>query len=170
MGLMLSGVCLVCQTFDFGSGALGGVALVPRLTVVKAKEEEVYRDIVRVPEAQRTDRNGRMIKEGEICEISGNHRKAFAILRGNEQSTAPNILMDERTRNALCVCLNQKYEFQFTQVSLWGQARWAWSASDIGYRVATRIAIVALVLGILGFIPTFFLLMRWVFPDSAMPR
>jgi len=68
--------------------------------------------------------------------------------------------MDEKTRNRLGgIKIGESYDFTFTPAGLPGQLRWAWNASETGYRVASRLAVIGLILGLLAFVPV---LVEWV--------
>jgi hypothetical protein len=117
------------------------------------EEEDVYKDIVRIPEVHRIDRNGKPIEESTVCWIYGTPHRSIAVLRGYQKSINAEIYMDERTRNRLGVKAGESYEFRFKRARLWGQLIWAWKASETGYRVASRLAVIGLILGLLAFIP-----------------
>jgi len=68
------------------------------LEVHQLSASEVYRDIVRVNEAHRTDKRMHRIKEGRICLVRANGRECFEILRGYPDSSDPEIRMDNYTR------------------------------------------------------------------------
>jgi hypothetical protein len=60
--------------------------------------------------------------------------------------------MDEVTRRKLDVKFGETYDFEVAKAGLkggWG-LWWAWGASEMGYRVATRLATLGTVLAILG--------------------
>jgi hypothetical protein len=125
----------------------------PKLKVRQIPDEDVYKDIIRVPEAYRIDENGNTIEESRACRIGGAPRGSVAVLRGWRGSMSAEIHMDEKTRNRLGVRLDECYDFTFRPVGLWGQLVWAWNASETGYRVASRLAVIGLMLGVLAFIP-----------------
>jgi hypothetical protein len=124
----------------------------PTLEVHQFSGTEIYRDIIRVNETHRIDKRKKRIKEGRVCLVRANGRKCFAVLRGYQDNTAPQIRMDDYTRGAdkLNLKCGQSYEFEFKKVGLIGEWRWAWRASEMGYRVASRIAIIGLVMGLAG--------------------
>jgi hypothetical protein len=127
--------------------------IMPRLKVLMIADRDVYKDIVRIPEIHRVDRNGNIIEEATICWIRGTPKKSVVTLRGFQRSSAPEIRMDERTRLRLGVDSGESYDFEFKHAGMWGQLKWAWRASETGYQVASRLAVIGLVLGILAFLP-----------------
>ena len=72
----------------------------PTLEIHQLSASEVYRDIVRVNEAHRTDKRMERIKEGRVCLVRANGRECLAILRGYRDSADPEIRMDDYTRGA----------------------------------------------------------------------
>lgn len=123
----------------------------PRLEVHQLADDDVYRDIIRVNAAHRKNEKGEAIKEGRVILIRGNGRKCFAVLRGYQASSEPRIYMDEFTRtDKLGVRWLEPYEFEFKPVGLIGQLRWAWNATEMGYQVASRLAVLGFIMGILG--------------------
>jgi hypothetical protein len=115
--------------------------------------------IVRIPEIHRTDRNGKTIEESTVCWIDGTPERSVAVLRGYQQSTDAEIHMDDRTRARLGVKLGHPYDFRFKQAGFCGQLKWAWKASETGYRVASRLGVIGLIVGVLAFIPV---LVDWI--------
>ena len=109
----------------------------PMLEVRMLAQEDVYKDLVRIPECKRFDESGNEIEESTICWIRGAPKESVATLRGFQNSVDPKIYMDERTRNRLGVELGESYNFTFRKAGLWGQLRWAWCASETGYQIAT---------------------------------
>jgi hypothetical protein len=135
----------------------------PTLEVRSLSNEDVYKDLVRIPENFRKDKDGKTIEESTVCWIHGAPRVSLAVLRGyQKQPNGPEIHMDDRTRNRLGVHLGESYEFEFKVAGLWGELKWAWRASETGYRVASRLAIVGLILGLLAFLPVFWDLLNWL--------
>jgi hypothetical protein len=125
----------------------------PRLKVRPIPEEDIYKDIVRVPEIHRIDKNGKTIEESTPCWIDGTSRSSVAVLRGYQKSANAEIHMDDRMRGRLGVQTNESYEFKFRRAGWRGQLLWAWNASETGYRVASRLAVIGLILGLLAFVP-----------------
>lgn len=115
-----------------------------QLKVRQAERDDVYRDIARVPQA---DRQG--IPEGVICRVSVAGKSRDLAIRGLA-GRREEIALDEYSREQLGVELGQSYDFQLRRVWLPGQVRWALRAADPGVRVATMFAIIGTVLGIVG--------------------
>ena len=133
----------------------------PTLKVCCLPKEDVYKDIVRIPQVHRTDKNGQPIEESTVCWIRGAPRVSVAVLRGYQDSQNAEIHMDERTRNRLGVQIGESIKFEFETAGSWGQLKWAWRASETGYRVSSRLAVVGLFLGVLAFIPVFCDWIKW---------
>lgn len=120
------------------------------LLVKKSAEEDVYRDIARVPEVHRKDRKGKMIEEGNVCRLTCEGRSTYVLLRGKGDEAEGAIWLDERTRNRLGITAGSQRGFEFCPAGIWGQTCWAWSASDPSYRVSARLAVLSLALGVAG--------------------
>ena len=125
----------------------------PRLKVRPIPDEDVYKDMVRIAEVYRIDKNGDAIEESTVCWIDGAPQSSVVVLRGYQKSANAEIHMDERTRNRLGVQMDEIHEFIFRRAGMWGQLRWAWGASETAYRVASRLAVIGFILGLLAFIP-----------------
>jgi len=138
----------------------------PKLEVHQLRRDEVYKDIIRVNEAHRLDKRQRLIKEGQVCLVRANGRKCFAILRGYQPDSAPQIRMDDYTRGRYRLDLRegQTYEFEFRKVRFVGKLRWVWNASEIGYQVASQLAVVSLALGLTALLLT----INWKWLRSAL--
>jgi hypothetical protein len=67
--------------------------------------------------------------------------------------------MDEVTRKRLDIDKARSARFELEPVGWWGEFRWAWSATEIGYRIASRLGLLGLVLGIIAFLPE---LIKWL--------
>lgn len=59
--------------------------------------------------------------------------------------------MDDVTRIALNLTAGGEYDFRIRQADLVERIYWAWNASDPGYQLSIRLAMVSLALGVLGF-------------------
>ena len=128
----------------------------PELDIHSAKAEEVYRDIVRIPENVRKDTNGQVIEEGRICRISSGGRHTLVILRGAKECQAthkpPCIHLDEVTRKRLSLPGSGLAQFELQPVGWFGEFLWAWNATEIGYRISSRLGLLGLALGIIAFV------------------
>jgi hypothetical protein len=67
--------------------------------------------------------------------------------------------MDEVTRKRLDIDKVPSARFDLESVGWWGEFRWAWSATEIGYRIAARLGLLGLLLGLIAFLPE---LVKWV--------
>lgn len=121
-----------------------------KLTVKQAAREDVYRDLIRIPEKYRLDYKEKPITEGAICRIAVKDKSIYAILRGCGTNKERYIYIDERLRNRLDIQSNQEVDFIIKRVGLWGQFMWAWNSSDPAYRIAARLGLLSVVLGILS--------------------
>lgn len=125
-------------------------AQINNLKVVQAKEADVYRDIIRIPEIHRKDEKGNTIPEGKVCKVTVRSKSTFALIRGDYDETKRQVRIDERLRNKLNINLDDTVIMKIKTVCLWGSFRWACDASDPAYRVMAFMAILSIGLGAIG--------------------
>lgn len=127
-----------------------------KLLVQQAQKEDVYKDIVRVAETFRKNEREETIKAGMVCKmrLKSNKKWIYSILRGmNEKNSfGSSILIDDALREKLGIKLGREYEFVFKKIGWWSWWRWAWDATDPGYQISLRIALISLILGGAGLI------------------
>jgi hypothetical protein len=123
-----------------------------KLTIHSADQEDVYKDIARIPEQYRVDRSGRTISEGRVCRVSVRSKYSYVLLRGSQLHTGPTIRLDERKRNELDLRPNTEADFDLKPVGLMGEFLWAWHASDPAYRISARLGVLSLALGVIGLV------------------
>jgi hypothetical protein len=126
------------------------MTLVKSLVVGRSYRDDVYKDIVRIPEDQRREDHGFAIPEGTLCSIKTGQLRTYAFVRGLSESVEAVILIDDRTRNKLGVESGAKYDFEIEPTKTWGQIRWAWHAADPAYRIGSRLCLLSLLLGFVG--------------------
>src|ERR1051326_8470622 len=113
-----------------------------RLRVRQAAADDVYQDLVRIPEKHRDG-----IPEGRICRIGLANRSTSSILvvvRGQRASEASEIFMDEVTRNKLTVDADSEYDFRLERVGWIRSLLWASRAANPAYRIPAFVAVVSL--------------------------
>ena len=115
------------------------------LTVRHEAAEDVYHDRVRVAERFRGS-----IREGRICKVSVGKESRLLEVRGIPDGSEPVIKIGELARQALGVEDRVAYTFCMREVWWVGQFRWAWSGSDSAYRIAARLGLLGLFLGVVG--------------------
>jgi hypothetical protein len=73
------------------------------------------------------------------------------VARGSKSNERGVIALDLETRERLgTLALNTVYDFKIHQAT-WGECvKWAWTATDPAYRVASKISIVSFLLGLIG--------------------
>ena len=120
------------------------------LKVCQLFVQDVYKDMVRIPERHRRDALGRVVKESSICRITAEGRSILVSARGCADETEAIIRMDDKTRNALGVVAGREYDFQLEQVGALKQLAWAWDCSEPATRLAARLGLVSLALGVFG--------------------
>ena len=58
----------------------------PTLKVIQTLKSDVYTDTARVNESDRTDKDGKKILEGRVCDVSANGKHRLLSLRGDQES------------------------------------------------------------------------------------
>jgi len=128
------------------------------LKVHQLSKDEVYLDIVRIPEEHRADRYKRPIEEGRVCRLTCDAKNAgevYVIARGSSRSDK-SICLDEKIRRKLHVECGNEYHFEMTHADFCGEVWWALMASDVRFSFPAKVSLLSGVLGIvsviLGFI------------------
>jgi len=117
------------------------------LKVRSARLAEVYRDTIRIAEADRGP-----LRTGRIHQIKVGKRTTYAVLRGLAGTSAGQIRMDEATRDRLGLTFGQDHAFKIRQVGFWGSLCWGWTATDPAIAVAARLGVLSLGLGTLSLV------------------
>jgi len=115
------------------------------LTVGQIDRDNVFNDVVRVHLDHR-----RFAKAGKLIVVEHNGRSIRAVARGAPQQDKSRIWLDLRCREKLGLRPNAKGSFVFRKASWWDEFVWAWHASDAASRIAARIGLVSVGLGLLG--------------------
>lgn len=118
-----------------------------RLKVHGADEDDVYEDIVRIPEKDRGE-----LKTGAIHRFSTAKGAAYFILRGSKPDNAGKILMDKASRDKLSLNPSEECDFDIREAGFWGEFCWVWRATNPVYKVAGRLGVLSFFLGIVAVI------------------
>ena len=89
-----------------------------RLTVDCISQEEVYKDMARIPETYRKDTKGKFIDEARICKVTVLGKSKLLALRGMQGCQEPSIYIDAKTRKDLVVQPKSEYDFELRPVGL----------------------------------------------------
>lgn len=115
------------------------------LEVHQVLNDDVHKDVVRIPEKYRKDVDAKPISSGEICKITVGEISTYAVIRGEEGQNGKIIRIDEDKRKDLLLKLNARTAFRINKASIWGKLVWALRSSDPGYRISMEIALISLV-------------------------
>jgi hypothetical protein len=98
-----------------------------------------------------------LLTEGTICKVTVKENESnfkesvYVILRGvEEELDNKDIFIDESLRKKLGVKSGEEYDFYFTDCSWFGWLPWMLNTTDVGYKIASRIAIISLVISLPG--------------------
>jgi len=115
------------------------------LTVVNADQRDVMGDVARVDISHRP-----FARAGQVIVIRHGRKKAHAVARGASSAGKNSIALESAIRAKLGVRINQQATLNFEEAGYLTQLRWAWNASDAMARIAARLAVVSVGLGVLG--------------------
>lgn len=126
-----------------------------KLKVCKTNEQDVFSDIIRVHENYRKDGKGQDIDGGTACivKVIETQKSVHAILRGLGDIETDNIRIDDNLRKKLSVDSGNYYGFEFKKAGFLKTFVWAFNASDTGYKISARIALISLAIGIISILP-----------------
>lgn len=132
------------------------------LTVQSAKDEDVYKDIVRIPQADRGElKTGRVHRFSVKGEGSG-----YFILRGAAERYNGTIRMDSAARSRLNLGSGKTYVFKVEEAGFIGELVWGWYATDPSYRAAARLGVLSFFLAIIALAPVVFTICaRYIWPS-----
>jgi hypothetical protein len=118
-----------------------------KLKVIELELEDVFGDMVRVHIDHRPG-----TRAGQVIVVKVGKCKIRAIARGSRANSRDVIAMDLETRRRLGLDAGAIAEFSFSKGSVCDEWIWAWHASDATPRVAARVSLLSLMLGLLGLI------------------
>lgn len=114
-----------------------------KLTVKHARERDVLADLFRVHYSHRS-----FARPGDVVLVRIGNKKTYANARPHDKKGE--VCFDRATREKLGVEVGQVVEVVFEKTRLWGQIRWAWTATDAMPRIAARLSAVSVGLGLIG--------------------
>lgn len=116
------------------------------LKVVGANRDEVFTDMVRIPE---NHRNG--IENGTVVRIWHGGRRVFAIARGLHDRSDSVIVMDEFVRRRLGVDRASQIDSKnIRRATRWEKLTWYLEATNPAVHVPAWVAVISLALGTLS--------------------
>ena len=127
------------------------------LEVHQIWDEDAYRNRARIRAVHRGT-----ISEGKIVKFSVNDKSVLVEVRGNSREEGKIIRIDEITRVLLGVQEHTTYTFKAREVGWLGQFLWAWNASDSAARIAARLGLIGVILGLIGVVPLLKEFFRWI--------
>lgn len=119
----------------------------PRLTVKQLSLSDVFQDMARVELRHRLGS-----KAGKVIVLEARGKKARALARGAPGRDAASIYLDDATRDRLGLSSGEDVDFTITPGGFFDEFVWGWGATNAVTRVGTRLAVLSIALGVLGFI------------------
>lgn len=115
------------------------------LVVLSADEDDIYRDIARIPKAHRGK-----LKVGKLHRVICKGKTAFLAVRGSPRHTDNSIKLDDKIRDHFGIDLCEACSFEFEELGFFKQYYATWHASDPFIQVANRMSLISLILGFVG--------------------
>jgi hypothetical protein len=115
------------------------------LTVKSAALSDVFGDMARVNKDYRP-----FAKAGRVIRIRCEGKMVRAVARGEPAGGKDRIILDSSTRQKLGVKLNTPTNFTFEMADSWDEFVWAWQATDAMPRIAARLGLISVILGLIG--------------------
>lgn len=107
--------------------------------------DDVFGDKVRVHFSHRA-----FSRAGEIIIVRHGDKSLAAVARGSLQNSRSTIQLDLRSRQKLGLRPGASAEFIFESAGWVDEYVWAWSATDAMPRIAARVGLISLTMGIVG--------------------
>lgn len=115
------------------------------LEVANVVRDDVMNDLVRVHLKYRP-----FSRAGQVIVIKCNGKKLRLAARGPKAGQSDKIGLDSEARSSLGLKPGDKVWFEFCEACFWDEWLWAWSATDAMPRVAARLGLFSILLGLLG--------------------
>jgi len=119
------------------------------LTVRSADLSDVMDDFARFDNLHRTF-DGKLVRAGRVVVLSTNGKSVRVVARGQTKGVKDEISLNSETITRLGIKSGQTVKFTISAATLWDEFWWAWSASNPANRVAARLGLVSVGLGMLG--------------------
>lgn len=115
-----------------------------KLTPKWAAADDVYKGVVRIAQADRGP-----LKTGRLYKFKCKSGTGSFVLRGLSPDDKGHIRLDQDTRDCLGIPKGSgEINFEIRETNFFDEVVSAWTSSDTGYRVATRLAIATFLLGL----------------------
>ena len=118
-----------------------------KLTVHQVPKSDVFSDSVRVHYSHRPE-----VAAGRIMRVCANGKVIRAVARSAIKNDRGGVWLDDAMRKYLGVRDDKEADFEFKPPTVWDEWIWAWHASNAVTRVAARISLISLFLGVLGLV------------------
>ena len=115
------------------------------LTVRQVEREDVFHDVVRVHLDHRP-----FAQAGTVVVVGHAGREVRLVARGAPKRDKTGVWLDLRSREKLGLKPNEQAPITFKQATICDEFKWAWSATDAMPRIAARLGLLSVGLGLLG--------------------
>ena len=117
------------------------------LKVIQAAVGDVHEDIVRVEISHRKG-----TRAGHVVKVCVNGKSAYCVARGMRANKSGVISLDSASRAKLGLEDGRSYSFEISKATFCGEICWAWNATAAMPRIAARLAVLSVALGLIGFL------------------
>ncbi len=115
------------------------------LEVVNVANEDVMADMVRVDISHRP-----FSRAGQVIVVKHGSAKVRLVARGPTGIKKHQIRLDTEVRRKLGVKARENATFEFIEASLWDDIVWALHSTNATNRIAARLSLISVGLGLLG--------------------
>lgn len=116
-----------------------------RLTVRQIEREDVFHDMARLHLSHRPNSPA-----GTVLKIKADKRLVYRAARGAPANLKDSIWIDLKTRQALGLQANVEADLEISKANCFEEMFWTWNATNPAARIATRVSVVSLILGLVG--------------------
>lgn len=122
-----------------------------KLCVKQSRLADVMADIARFDNSHRTF-DGELVRAGRVVVLKTNNRIARVVARGPAGVSQNEISLSSEIRDRLGLSSNKEALFTIAKANWIDDFLWAWGATDAMPRIAARLGVISVVLGLTGLI------------------
>ncbi len=122
-----------------------------QLKIAQSRLADVMGDIARFDNSYRTF-DGKLVRSGRVVVLRANGKTARVVARGPAGVSKDEISLSSEIRDRLNLSSGQKATFTIAKANWIDDFLWAWDATDAMPRVAARLGVISVILGLTGLI------------------
>lgn len=121
------------------------------LRIKQSRLADVMADIARFDNSHRTF-DGKLVRAGRVVVLKVNGKTARVVARGPAGVEKDEISLSSEIRDRLDVTTGKQVNFTIAKANWIDDFLWAWSATDAMPRIAARLGVISVFLGLMGLI------------------